>query len=341
MRSYRFRSFGTVDSIRCRNERAPQCGQNEVLVRVRAVSLNYRDMMILNGNYPVPAKLGIIPVSDGAGDVVAVGSGVSRFAVGDRVSSVYFMRWMGGRLTPEVARHQFGASHDGWLTTYRAAHEDSLVGIADHLTLEEAACYPCAGVTAWSAVAAGRRVLPGEQVLVVGGGVVALFALQFARLSGARVIAVTSDPAKTSLMRELGADDVVVAARNDDWSVEVRRLTAGRGVDRVVETVGPPTLSRSILACGVDAEIALCGVFPAENAMFDPRIFSGRLLSIRRLAVGSREAAEEMMRAVAHHRIRPPIGRIFGFDEAQSAYNHLLDGHRSGKVVITGDTSDE
>ncbi len=341
MRSYRYTNFATVDGIECRADQIPRCGPNEVLVRVRAVSLNYRDKMILNGNYPVPAKLGTIPVSDGAGDVVAVGPGVGRFVVGDRVSSIYFMRWMGGRLTPEIAGHQFGASYDGWLATYRAVHEDSLIRIADHLSFEEAACYPCAGVTAWSAVFAGRRILPGEDLLVVGGGSVALFAIQFARLAGARVIAVTSVPEKDPLMREHGADDVVVAERGEDWSARVRTLTGGRGVDHVVETVGPPTLSRSVLSCGAGAEIALCGVFPAQDMTFDPAIFSGRLLSMRRLAVGSREATEEMMLAVAHHRSHPHIERVFGFDEAGSAYSELLNGNRFGKLVIAGDASSQ
>lgn len=340
MRSYRLNRFGAPDGIECGKDDIPICGPNQVLVRVRAVSLNYRDAMILNQAYPIPVKAGTIPVADGAGEVVAAGAGVTRFAVGDRVSSIYFMHWVGGRLTREIAGQQFGASYDGWLTTYRAVDEGSVVKIPDHLSFEEAACYPCAGLTAWSAIANGRRVLPGEQVLVVGGGVVALFAIQFARLAGARVIAVTSDQSKSGLLSKLGADDVVVAGRADDWSADVMNLTAGRGVDHVAETVGPATLARSMLASGVDAEIALCGAFPADGATFDPALFSGRLVTIRRLSVGSRDGAEEMMRAVAQHRSRPAIGEIFAFDEAQAAYRQLLQGGHHGKLVIAGDTFD-
>lgn len=340
MRSYRITQFGRADGIVCAADTMPDCGPNEVLVRIRATSLNYRDIMILNGAYPIAAAIGTIPISDGAGEVVAIGSNVTRFVPGDRVASLYFCRWLGGRLTLELSRHQFGASLDGFLATYRAIHEDCLVQMADHLSFEEAATYPCAGVTAWSAVSSGRRVLPGEHVLVVGGGGVAQFAMQFARLAGAHVIAVTTNPDKAALFHRLGAHDVIVASRSEDWSCRVLSLTAKRGVDHVVEAVGPATLSRSITCCGVDAEIALCGAFADDQtAQFDLKVLSGRLITIRRLAVGSREASEDMMRSVAYHQMRPAISRVFAFEDAQLAYNHILGGHHAGKVVISGDMS--
>ncbi|WP_416796718.1 zinc-dependent alcohol dehydrogenase family protein [Ciceribacter azotifigens] len=340
MRNFRLVRFGSPEGIERHDEAIPAGGAYDVTIRVRAAALNYRDVMIMNGVYPIPVKAAVVPLSDGAGEVVEVGANVSRFVVGDRVCSTYFMRWFGGRLTRESAVHQFGATHDGWLTTYHVADESGLVKIPEHLSFEEAACYPCAGLTAWSAIMKGRPLLPGEQCLVVGGGGVALFAIQFARLAGARVISVTTNPAKAALMRRLGADHVVVAAAADDWSASVLQLTAGRGVDHVVDAVGPPTLMRSIMACGLDAEIALAGAFPLGDAAFDPGVLMGRLVTIRRLAVGSREDAEDMMRAVADHRHRPTISRVFPFDDASAAYGYLIAGGATGKLVIEGNTSE-
>lgn len=335
MQSYSLKRFGGVDGIALVERRVPEPGPRDVLVRIRAASLNYRDLMVLDGTYPVPAKTGTIPLSDGAGEIVAVGSEVTRFGVGDRVAASYFTRWTGGRLTADIARHQLGSSHDGMLTTLRALDEDCVVKVPDHLSFEEAATLPCAALTAWSAVSGGRPVLPGECVLVVGGGGVATFAIQYARLFGTRVIAVTSRSEKAALLRKLGAHDVVVSLNQPDWDRSVVGLTAGKGVDHVVEAVGPPTLACSIRACGADAEIALAGVFVGSDD-FDPAALMGRLVTIRRIAVGSRSAFEAMNRAIALHELRPVIDQVFPFTEARSAYRHFAAMRHTGKVVIAG-----
>lgn len=333
MRAYHLDGFGDPGSIVLRQRPAPAAGPGEVLVRVRAASINYRDLMILHQTYPIPASPGTIPLSDGAGEVVAIGAGTTRFAVGDRVAGLYFPRWQSGRLTADVARHQLGSSHDGMLAECRSLHEDALVLVPDHLSFEEAATLPCAALAAWSAVSGGRPVLPGEDVLVVGAGGVGLFAIQFAAAHGARVLAVTTRQDKTPLLRRLGAAEVLVAADGPDWDAEVVRLTGGRGVEHVVDAVGPATLARSIGACTLDAEIALAGVFPGDDS-FDGRVLAGRLVTIRRVAVGSRAAFEAMARAIARHELRPVIDRVFPFAEAPDAYRHFVATRHAGKVVV-------
>jgi NADPH:quinone reductase-like Zn-dependent oxidoreductase len=335
MQAYSIDKFGDVSGLILHERARPEPGPREVLVRVHATSVNYRDLMVLDQTYPVPSKVGTIPLSDGAGEVVAVGPHVSRFAVGERVAGIYFNRWLGGRLTAELAGHQLGSSHDGMLAEYRTLHEDSLVMVPGHLTFEEAATLPCAALTGWSCVNGGRPVLPGESVLIVGGGGVALFATQFAKLLGVHVIAVTTKADKVPLLQRLGANDVVVSADDPDWHRHVLALTGGRGVDHVVEAVGPATLGQSLRASAFDADIALAGVFAGEHG-FDPRALIGRLVTIRRVSVGSRAAFEAMNRAIALHRLTPVIDRVFPFSEARAAYERFAAMSHTGKVVIAG-----
>ena len=337
VQAYHLEEFGNPDGLVLReHDVVPEPGRHEALVRVRATSLNYRDLLILQDRYAFPVTPGIVPLSDGAGEVVAVGEGVRRVAVGDRVAGIYFLRWFDGRLTQELAREQFGATQDGMLSEFRSVSEESLVKVPDHLSFEEAATLPCAAVTAWSALTGGRPVVAGESVLTLGTGGVALFALQFAKLFGARVISATSSDRKAGLLKKLGADDVIDYTATLNWDEAVLELTDGRGVDRVVESVGPGTLERSIRSAGVGAEIALMGIFGGAGEIFDPRVLNGRLLTIRRVAVGSRAAFEAMNRAVSLHGLRPVVDRIFPFSEAGEAYRHLEARKHVGKVVVSG-----
>lgn len=337
MQAYHLEEFGDPDGLVLHvHDPVPEPGREEALVRVRASSLNYRDLLILRDRYAFPVTPGTVPVSDGAGEVVAVGEDVSRVVVGDRVAGIYFLRWFDGRLTQELAREQLGANHDGMLSEFRTVNEESLVKVPDHLSFEEASTLPCAAVTAWSALTGPRPVVAGETVLTLGTGGVALFALQFAKLFGARVVAATSSEEKARLLKKLGADDVVDYRSVPNWDEAVLELTDGRGVDRVVESVGPETLERSIRSAGVGGEIALMGIFRGDRATFDPRVLNGRLVTIRRVAVGSRAAFEYMNRAVSLHGLRPVVDRVFPFSEAKDAYRYLEDRKHVGKVVISG-----
>src|SRR5260221_6330888 len=261
--AYHLDPLHDLDGLSARAQHRPVPGPGQVLVRVRAASLNRRDLMLMDGTYPLPATPGAIPLSDGVGKVIVVGPGVTSAAVGDRVTGTYFQRWIAGPQRPAQTREQYGANHDGWLAGYVVLEEDSVVHPPDHLTDAEAACLTCAGVVAWAAVTKPAPVTPGETVLTVGTGTVALFAVQFARMHGARVVSVTSSPDKAKRLREVGADEVIDRTETPDWQQAVRDLTGGDGVEHVVDAVGIPTLPKSVSAAAYNARITLIGAFPA------------------------------------------------------------------------------
>lgn len=289
-------------------------GPHEIVVQVRAASLNRRDVMLMDGTYPLPATAGVVPLSDGCGEVIAAGAAVSRVAVGDRVASTYFLHWTDGPQRLSHVREQFGANHDGWLAEHIVLHEESAVRVPAHLTDPEAASLTCAGVVAWSALTKPQPVRPGETVVTVGTGTVALFAVQFALMHGARVIAVTSTSDSARRLLALGTDETVDRTETPDWEQAVLDLTDGVGAEHVVDLVGPLTLPKSVAAGAFNAQVTLIGAFPGGTPTVDP--FGGKYLSIRRVAVGSRADFEAMNRAIAEHGSRPVIDRVFGFDEA-------------------------
>src|SRR6202165_5734823 len=240
MRTYELDRLGSLDGLVLAERDMPSPGVGEVLVRVRASSLNFRDMMILNGVYAMPVLSGRVPLSDGAGEVVAVGADVRRFKVGDRVINSFFPNFFGGSFN--AMPEQPVVDHDGWLTEYKAVSAEALVAMPGYLTFEEAATLPCVAVTAWTALSGVRA---GETVLTQGKGGVSLFAVQLAKAIGAGVIATTSSPKNAARLRELGADEVIDYRASPEWGDPVRALTGGRGVDRIVEIGGPGTLAES------------------------------------------------------------------------------------------------
>jgi NADPH:quinone reductase-like Zn-dependent oxidoreductase len=333
MRAYQLDSFGSLDGLVAHEVRDPEPGPGEVLVRLHARSLNFRDLLILNRRYPVPARTGVVPVSDGAGEVAAVGDDASALAVGDRVAATYFPRWIDGRFALELAMEQFGCTRDGMLAEYVVAEDRALVRVPDHLSFEKAATLPCAALTAWSGLSGGRPPTAGETVLTIGTGGFALFALQLAKLLGARVIATTSGAEKADLLTRLGADAVVNRTDAPEWELAVRELTDGRGVDRVVETGAIDTLPRSLASCAAEGEVALAAVLGAGS--LDAMPLSAPV-TIRRYYVGSRAAFEAMNAFIAEHRLDPVVDRVFGFDEVRDAYEHFAAKRHVGKVVIAG-----
>ena len=297
---------------------------------MRASSLNFRDMIILDGWYPAPVPPGRVPLSDAAGDVVAVGAGVTRFKTGDRVINSFFPNWFGGSFNamPEA----YVVDCDGWLTEYKVVSVEALVPMPEHLTFEEAATLPCAAVTAWSALSGVRA---GETVLTQGMGGVSIFAVQLAKAFGARVIATTSSPEKALRLRELGADEVIDYRTSLDWADQVRALTGGRGVDRVVEVGGPDTLARSVKAVAYGGQISLVGVLAGAEGCVD---FMTMFLSQARfqpIVVGSRRDLEDLCRTMEQHQIRPVIDSVFSFDEAKAGWSHYADRKVTGEVVIS------
>jgi NADPH:quinone reductase-like Zn-dependent oxidoreductase len=337
MRTYRLKQLGSLDGLVLEDQDMPEAKSTEIVMRVRAMSVNRRDAFILNGTYPLPAKADVVPLSDGAGEVVAAGSAVTRFKPGDRVTGSYWPRWRDGRLTADL-RDQLGCTIDGMLTEYAVLDEQWAVAVPNHLSWEEAATLTCAGVTAWSAVVGSEAVYAGQTVLTLGTGGVALFALQFARMMGCTVIASTSREAKAEKLKALGADHVFNYAETPNWAETVRELTGGKGVDLIVETVGPKTIGQSLAAAGLYGHIVLLSVIDAEgNGLTLPgQVYSRTMASMSRAFVGSRARLEAMSAATAAHKMRPVIDRVLPFAEAREAYRYFMQGDLFGKVVIQG-----
>jgi NADPH:quinone reductase-like Zn-dependent oxidoreductase len=331
-RCYRAQPGAGLKSLQLRTEDVPAPDGRQVLVRVVATSLNYRERLILvEGRYPLPLKPDLIPVCDGAGEVVAIGPQVTQVRIGDRVAGSVFARWIDGPFSRAYA-DQLGGSLDGMLTEYALLEEDALVQIPAHLSYEEAAAFPCAGVTAWNALTWGTPLLPGQSVLVLGSGGVSLFALQFAKLFGARAIVTTSSAEKADVLRDLGADEVIDRNVTADWDRAVRDLTGGAGVDRVVEVGGAATIARSIASTATEGRIALVGAL--GSGTIEPGALSAGVYTMHRLALGSRAHFLAMNRAVSASGLRPVIDRTFSFDDAPAAFAYFFERDRIGKVVI-------
>jgi NADPH:quinone reductase-like Zn-dependent oxidoreductase len=334
MRSYHLDLGAGLEGLSLKEHPAPQPGPGQVLVRVQAVSLNFRELSILlRGTYPLPVKRDVVAVSDGAGTVAALGPGVTRVAVGDRVVASIFPRWLDGPFELERSA-QLGGSLDGMLTELAVLEEESLSPIPPHLSYEEAATLPCAALTAWNALTGGRPLRAGETVLVLGSGGVSLFALQLARTFGAQVVATTSSEAKAALLRALGATEVVNRGAFPDWGAEVLRRTEGRGADHVVEVGGMASLAQSLRALAMGGELAWVGALADPVGAIDPTPLLRKVASMRAVAVGSLAQFRAMNRAVTVNRLRPVIDRVFGFDEAREAFAYYAAGGGFGKIVI-------
>lgn len=311
-------------------EPVPEPQRGEVLVRVRATSLNYRDLLILDGDHFTNGPGNLIPVSDAAGEVAAVGEGVTRFAVGDRVINAFHSNWIAGRLPGKLVG--YGNAQDGWLAEYRAVGEHALVALPDSLTFEQGATLPCAAVTAWTSLSG---VKPGEVVLTLGTGGVSLFALQLAKQQGARVVATTSSAAKAAKLTELGADVVLDYTATPEWGKAVLDATDGRGADRIVEVGGPGTFAQSLVAAGTHhADIALVGFVGAGGAPVDFMDLFRSGATVRKIWVGSREDTEDLVGRLAVRPIEPVVDSVHPFDDAGVAFERFRSRRNLGKVVV-------
>jgi NADPH:quinone reductase-like Zn-dependent oxidoreductase len=339
IRQYQLERDGTT--LRLVMKTVPQpaiTDARHVLVRVRAVSLNQRDMLVMRGQYGAGGggdMNGHIPLSDGAGEVVAVGNGVTRFKVGDRVAGTFFTRWAEGKRTPEVAASaRGGGGVDGMLSEAIVAHEDSLVRVPAHLTFEEAATLPCAGVTAYRALFVDGQLKRGEFVLLEGTGGVSTFGLQFAAAAGARPIITSSSDDKLERARKLGAAGTVNYRTNAEWQREVRRLTGNAGVDHVLEVGGRDTLPKALEALGFEGHVAIIGGLSGFAADLPVGRLMGQGASVTGIYVGSRADFEAMNRFIAEHELRPVVDRVFSFEDAAKAYDFMDNGDYMGKIVI-------
>jgi NADPH:quinone reductase-like Zn-dependent oxidoreductase len=313
----------------------PSAGTGEVVIRVRATSLNYRDLLTVRSGIGPSTKPGLIPLSDGAGEVAEVGAGVTRVRAGDRVAAIFTPAWISGRARPGTADSSLGAGRtDGMLREYAVLPESALVHIPEHLSFEEAATLPCAAVTAWNALVQVGHVAAGDVVVVQGTGGVSIFGLQFARLSGARVIATTGSEAKIQWLKELGASDVINYKATPEWDKRVLELSGGEGADHILDVGGAGTLVRSLQAVRIGGFITVIGLLTGMSGEINPLGILFKAAQVVGIRVGSREMFEDMNRAISASRMRPVIDRVFQFDEAQAALDYLASGKHFGKICI-------
>ena len=311
---------------------APQRG--ELLLRVHAVSLNFRDVAVVQGTYPAPAEPGFIPTSDGAAEVVAVGEGVTNYQPGDRVIGLFHARWFGGSIPQGLLDEGYGTSRDGWLAQHKVISAESVVPLPDSLSYEQGATLPCTATTAWHALSGPTPIRAGHTVLTQGTGGVSLFAVQLAKAVGARVIATTSGADKAERLRAMGADEVINYKDVENWGERAKALTGGRGVDRVVDVGGPSTIGQSLAAVAGGGEVILVGFLGKADPSIDFfALFAGGA-AVRPIFVGDRPALQSVVRAVEAAKSEPVIDRVFDFDDAPAAFAHLRDGKHVGKIVI-------
>jgi NADPH:quinone reductase-like Zn-dependent oxidoreductase len=334
MRAIRIHALGAVAGLRVDELPEPIPGPGEAAIRVHAASLNYRDLMTLKGTYNPKIPVPFVPLSDGAGEVSAVGAGVSRVKQGDRVCAAFMPGWIAGGPTEESGKTALGGGGIGMLAETVVLPAEGLVPIPDDLTFEEGSTLPCAGVTAWHALVSQGNLKAGETVLVQGTGGVSIFALQFAKLLGARVIATSSSDDKLEKAIALGASDGINYKTTPEWDKAVRSLTAGSGVDHVVEVGGAGTLTRSLRSARIGGRVSVIGVLSGTLGEVDTRPILMKNLAVQGIYVGSRAMFEAMNRAIAVNEVRPVVDRIFKLDEVAAAYQYMESGSHFGKIVI-------
>ena len=335
MRAYQLPKGGAgIESLTKVERPDPKPAHRQVLVKVAACSLNFRDLGIVRGTYRMPVRENIIPLSDGAGEVVEVGASVTRVKVGDKVAGCFFQRWPGGEPPPDVQAGALGGGTDGMLAEYAVLEEEGVVKIPAHLSIEEGATLPCAAVTVWHAMMEHAKLIAGQTVLLQGTGGVSIFGLQLARAMGIQVVITSSSDDKLAKAKKLGASHTINYKTTPDWEKAAMEFTGGRGVDQVVEVGGAGTLARSFGALRAGGKISMIGGLSGAATELDPRLIMGRRANVQGISVGSTQMFEALNRALTANAIKPMIDKVFGFDEAPAAYQHMAAGAHFGKIVI-------
>jgi NADPH:quinone reductase-like Zn-dependent oxidoreductase len=326
-------SFG-IDALKFSERTDPTPGPGQVVVRVKAVSLNYRDLLTVKHGGMRNLRLPLVPCSDGAGEVVKIGAGVTRVKPGDRVAGIFMQTWLAGEVNASHGRSALGGSLDGMLAEQVVLHEDGLIHLPEHLSYEEAATLPCAAVTAWQGLVTKGEMKAGDTVLVQGTGGVSIFALQFAVMTGARVLITSSSDEKLVRAKQLGAAEVINYRTTPDWDRRVLELTGGEGVDHVVEVGGAGTLEKSFQAVRLGGTVSLIGILTGAGGQVNPLPVLSKSIRLQGIYVGSREMFAAMNRAIAMHRMRPVIDRVFPFTQTREAFKLMESAAHFGKIVI-------
>lgn len=323
-----------IDNLQFTQVPQPKPHPGEVVVRVRAASLNFRDYAVITGNYGPKFASGVVPLSDGAGEVIAVGEGVTDLKAGDRVAGLFMRNWVAGGIKSEYAKSARGGEVDGMLSEFAHGPSSSFIALPANLTYEEAATLPCAALTAWQALFERNPITPGETILIQGSGGVSIFALQFAVAAGAVPIVISRSQGKLDQSKRLGAAQTILTQEVPNWDEEVFRLTDGKGVDRVIDVIGGASLNRSARAVKTGGIISLIGVLDGASGDIVTAQILRKAITIQGIYVGSGEMFGRMNRFIESANLKPVIDRTFPLEDAKAAYHHLASGDQYGKIVI-------
>jgi NADPH:quinone reductase-like Zn-dependent oxidoreductase len=335
MKLFEIRDAFGLENLKPAERPVPEPAADEAVVRIQAVSLNFRDLLVVQGKYNPRMKLPRVPLSDGAGEVVSVGSGVSAWKAGDRVVIPFMPDWLEGELDETKAGSALGGAADGVLTEFIAVAAAALLPMPEHLTFEQAATLPCAAVTAWNGLFVAGNLQPGQTLLLQGTGGVSLFGLQFAKAAGAKVVLISSSDEKLQRARGLGADETINYRTEPDWDKRVLALTGGRGVDLTLEVGGAGTLSKTLRATCYGGQVSLIGVLAGIAGEVQTGHILHKAVTVRGIYVGSRAMFTAMNRALAQHQVQPVIDSVFPFESAPEALRYLESARHFGKIVIT------
>lgn len=336
MNCYEIQEAFGIENLNKTERPDPKPGAGEVLIKVKAVSVNFRDILMVRGHYNPRQPLPLIPFSDGCGEVVEVGDGVTLVAAGDRVCNTFFQEWPDGTPSSElVSRSSMGSPLDGMLTEYIVLNENGVVKLPDHLSFEEGATLPCAAVTAWSCLFRHGDVKPGDKVLALGTGGVSIFTLQLAKMAGAEVIITSSSDEKLERAKALGASHGINYTDNEKWFKDVRAATGGTGVDHVVEVGGVGTFENSLKSTRMGGHVSMVGILSGAKAPINLTLILMNDIRVQGVFVGPRKCFEDLNEALTHHQIKPIVDKTFAFDDAREAIEYVGGGNHFGKVVIT------
>jgi NADPH:quinone reductase-like Zn-dependent oxidoreductase len=334
MKQWQIQDLSGLESLYLVDVPVPEVGAEQVLLKMKAAALNYRDLLMVKGLYGGKQALPLVPLSDGVGEVVAVGEGVDRVQVGDRVATIFMQRWLAGSLSADKAKSALGGALPGILAEYVVLNQAGVVKVPDHLSDPEAATLPCAAVTAWHALVTSGNLKAGDTVLLLGTGGVSIFALQFAKLAGAKVIITSSSDAKLAKAKALGADELINYRTMPDWDRQVWQLTNKEGVDHVIEVGGAGTLNQSLRSVCMGGRISLIGVLSGISGEVNTAAILSKGITLQGIYVGSRDMFEDMNRAIALHKLCPVVDRTFEFAQIKAAFSYLETGSHFGKIAI-------
>jgi NADPH:quinone reductase-like Zn-dependent oxidoreductase len=336
MRVFQVEGNWGIENLKIRMRPDPKPGPGQVLLRMRASSINYRDPIVPMKAYGSQSgELPLIPVSDGVGDVIEIGTGVTRVKVGDRACPAYFQTWISGEPNTNRLTQSLGGPLDGTMAEFMCLSEEGVVKVPEYLTNLEASTLPCAALTAWSALVECGHIKPGEQLLIQGSGGVALFALQFAKMLGAHVTVISSSDAKIERLREMGADETINYNQTPEWGKAARVLTGGRGFDHILEVGGEKTLPQSLRCIRPGGTLSMIGILSGAAMSTSLGLIITRQVRMQGITVGHRDGLEAMMRAMSQHQIHPVIDKVFDFEALKESFDYIKSGQQFGKICIS------